>query len=256
MALVEHVYGRPLAFRYIPLAGDSEYMADSLVSARLYGPNSYPSTEQIEDAGMASSGHVGARVTSWDFVNEEGTGAAEYVVVFPALTDATPSGGSEYDFFYVALNYRAESGGDILRDVEQILVYRPDGLTSKIRVTAQDVYAIESRIEDFADSVLWTEAKVDAAIEELLSRLEGRGYRKRRLFNLEKLNAAAKRLACAYCCMDLAGEGNQFWMAKATLYRQQADKLFEIAQVGFDSAGNDAPSPDVKVQGGAVTWTR
>lgn len=251
MALVEHVYGRTITFRYIPIANGESYSAYELVSARIYGPNSYPSEAQIEDAGSATTGHLGSRVTSWALVNEEGTGDAEYVLTFDAITDATPTSAVEEDKFYVALNYRATSGAQVLRDVEQIFVYRPDGLTSKIRVRAQDVWDLESKIEDLRDQI-WAEVKIDAAIEELLSRLEGRGYVKRRLLNLEKLNASAKRLACSYCCFDLAAEGNQFWLEKAKFWRDQATVLFDLAKVGFDMSSGDKPDKDDNVQTGGV----
>lgn len=256
MARARHVYGRALTFRYIPIANEESYIAYELVSARIYGPNAYPSDSQIEDAALATTGHLGNRITSWSLVNEEGTGDSEYKIVFDAITDTTPANKTDSDLFYVALNYRAQSGGDILRDVEQVEVFRPDGLTSKIRVSAQDVWDLESNIELLdPQAPLWTEAKIEAAIEELLSRLEGRGYSKRRLFNLEKLNAAARRLACSYCCFNLISVGTE-WAEKAKFWREQSDILFEIAKVGLDIAETDTPQPSEKVATGPAIWSR
>jgi len=252
MALVRHIYGRAITFRYIPIAESEEYVADSLVSARLYGPNAYPSDAQILNTG---TGEV-SEVLTWALVNEEGTGPAEYKIVFPAIVDATPTNRTDYDVFFVAINYVAEASGATVHDVEQIFVYRPDGLTSKIRVSAQDVYRIESKIEEMAESDIWTEGKIEAAVEELLSRLEGRGYAKRRLFNLEKLNGAAAKLACSYACLDLYSGGDISWKEKANFYREQADSWFEIAKVGIDTAGNDQPDAEQKVASGAVIWMK
>lgn len=256
MALVRHLYGRAITLRYTPLAENEGYVAHSLVSARIYGPNSYPSDEQIEDAGGASTGHIGSRVTTWTLVNEEGVGDAEYKIVFPAVTDPTPTSRTEYDLYYIALNYRAESGGTTIRDVEQIPVYRPDGLTSKIRVDAEAVYRLERRLEEVAPSPLWIEDKIQAAVDELLGRLEGRGYEKRRLFNLEKLNGAAAMLACAYACLDRYTEGDVSWREKADSWREQSDKWFDIAKVGVDFGGGDMPNVEQKAATGAAIWTR
>ncbi|WZO97309.1 hypothetical protein EP7_004334 [Isosphaeraceae bacterium EP7] len=252
MALIRHIYGRPIVFRYIPIAGDEEFVADSLISARLYGPNGYPSDAQIADSGQASTGHIGSRVTEWELVNEEGTGPAEYRIVFPPISDAQPDSRSEYDLFYVALNFLAEATGEPLRDVEQIQVFRADGLTSKIRVRAEDVWSLESKLEGLdPNPPLWTEEKIEAAIEEILSRLEGRAYAKARLFNLEKLNGAARRLACSYGCFDLISQGTE-WAEKAAFWREQSDVLLDIAKIGYDQGAADTPAPEEKVNTGAV----
>lgn len=256
MALVRHLYGRAITFRYIPIAESEEYVAHSLVSARIYGPNSYPSDEQIEDAGSLSTGHIGSRVTTWTLVNEEGTGPAEYKITFSAVTDPYPTSRTEYDLYYIALNYRAESGGDVLRDVEQLPMYRPDGLTSKIRVDREAVYRLERRLEEVAPSPLWIEDKIQAAVEELLGRLEGRGYEKRKLFNLEKLNGAAAMLACSYACLDRYVDGDTSWREKAITYRDQSDRWFDIAKVGVDFSGGDMPGVEQKAASGAVIWVR
>lgn len=258
MALVRHIYGRDITFRYIPIAGDEEFIAHSLVSARLYGPNTYPSSTQIADEGQVSTGHIGDRVVSWEVVNETGTGTPEFVITFPALTDQQPGSQNEFDLFYVALNYRLQDGGPDVFDPapEQVVVYRPDGLTSKIRVSAPEVWALESRLRDLdINPPLWTEGKIDAAIEEMLERLEGRGYAKRKRFNLEKLNAAARRLACSYCCFDLISRAPE-WEIKAEFWREQAEALFAIARVGYDSSGVDQPSTEEKVETGSKIWVK
>ncbi len=252
----EHFYGKDIVFEYFPLAGEEEIALDSLISARLYGPNTPPTETQRQDVGQLSTGHIGSRVTSWTLVNEEGAGPAGYRIVFPAVTDANPGSSTEFDLFYVALNFRAQSGGPELIDDEQIAVYRPDGLTSKVRVTAQDVYGVESKLKNLR-SVLWVEAKIELAREELLNRLEARGYPKRRLVNLHKLNLAVKLLAAAYACHDLGGEENPSWFEKASRHRDQADAMFDIAKVGLDTSGGDKPDTGTKVQtGGAVAFLR
>lgn len=250
---VEHLYGRAIVFDYFPLAGDEDTTLHSLVSARLYGPNVEPTTEQLANT---APGHI-AEVLTWTPINEEGTGPAGYRLTFSAVEDGTPDSREECDKFFVALNFRAEADGPVLQDDEQVIVYRPDGLTSKIRVTAQQVWGLESKLEQIGRSRLWTEEKIDIAIEELLNRLDGRGYAKRRLFNLHKLNLAARMLACSYCCVDLAGDGDESWEKKATFWRGQADTLFDIAKVGIDSKGDDKPEPEEHVQtGGSVAPLR
>lgn len=254
MALVRHIYGRTITFRYIPLAENEPYDAYQLVSARIYGPNSYPSDAQIANT---AAGHV-SQATSWTQVNEEGTGPDEFEIVFPAIIDSIPSTKTDYDLFYVAVNFRAESGGPVIYDPtpEQLAVYRPDGLTSKIRVPVDMVYRLDSRLAEVAPSDAWMEDKIQAAIDEILERFEGRGYQLRRMFNLEKLNGSVAMLACFYGCLDRYTEGDTSWKDKADLWRARSDELLAIAKVGFDSAGGDTPSPQETVATGAVIWVK
>lgn len=252
MASKGHQYGRAIEFDFFPRAGDEEIAGLELVSARLYGPNVEPTSDQLANTQV---GHVDEQ-TEWDLLNEEGTGPAGYRITFDAQEDDNPESSEEQDRFVVVVNYLAETGGPELRVSKQIFVNRPDGLTSKVRVTADDVFALESKIQKLKP-ILWVERKIDLAIDDLLNRLEGRGYATRYLFNLEKLNLAATMLACSYCCEDLAGEGNQFWMTKADRWSKRAELNLDIAKVGFDSQKQGRPEPTDTVQtGGAVAILR
>lgn len=245
MALVNHVFGKTISFRYFPLAGDEDLTLHSLVSARLYADE--PSDAQLANT---AGGHL-AEATSWTPVNAEGTGPTHYLIQFTAQEDPDVNSSEEYELYFVALNFKAEVSGPTLQDDEQIQIWRIDGLTSKIDVSAQDVIDIETRIEPYLGQ-LTIEAKIDLAIEDLLSRLEGRGYAKRRLVNLYKLRLATKMLACAFCCYDLAGEGNQFWAEKGDRWAEVAEEHFNIAKVGLDTSGDDRPDPESVVQTGGV----
>lgn len=245
MALVNHVFGKTISFRYFPLAGDEDMTLHSLSSARLYA-------DEPSDAQRANtaSGHL-QEVTSWTLTNPEGSGPAYYLITFAALEDPDVNSSEEYELYFVALNFKAESTGPVVQDDEQLQIWRIDGLTSKIDVTAQDVIEIESRLEPYLGQ-LAIEAKIDLAIEDVLSRLEGRGYAKRRLVNLYKLRLAVKMLACAFCCFDLAGEGNQFWADKGERWLEMSEEHFNIAKVGLDAVGDDRPDPESVVQTGGV----
>lgn len=248
----KHLFGRALSIRFIPQADDEDVSAYALNSsgARIYAD--YPTEEQIEDVGQASTGHIGSRVTSWT-----ATGENEYTVAFPALTDSNPHADTDYETYYVVFNYKAESGGADIFDVETIFVYRPDSHTSKIEVTAADVFKLESRIKEVAPTVLWVEECIQSAIDDILAELESRGYQKRRLFNFQKMNLAAQRLGTAYCCDKLAQQNNQFWAAKADKWEKRGWKMFEAAMIGYDITGNDRPtSPEETKFSGAVSVAR
>ena len=252
MPEAKHLYGKTLSVRYTPAADGEAVTAYSLVSARIYGPNAFPTDAQRANI---AAGHI-EEVTEWALANEEGTGAAYYKLSFAALNDATPESSIRYDKFFVALNFRLVAGGPIAQDTEQLVVYRVDGSTSEITVDAQAVYDIDDEIERNAPNQLWTEAKIDIARNYVLKILRSRGYEKWKLFRLEELNLAVAMFAAYFCANSLGGQGNPVWFEKAKQYREDADRLFEAAVVGFDSDGSDQPEPEEKIQTGAVFWTR
>lgn len=251
MALrVRHLFGRTITFRYIPAADGEEHIAYSLTSARIYDEK--PTAEQVANT---ASGHLEA-VTSWTLVNREGTGPAEYEIVFSAIADPDPTNAADWEKYYVALNYKAQAGSVEISDCRPCPIYRERGFTSKIRVSAQDVYDMDSAIEDLASSQLWTETKIELAIEDIVSRIEARGYPKDQVFDWEKLNGAAKRLACAYCCFALVNTGGDAWLVKAQLWEERALKMLDAAKFGFDADDDGDADPDSKVQTGAVAFLR
>lgn len=241
----KHLFGKTLSFIFRPAADDEDVSAYSLSAARIY--SDYPTEAQVEDS---AAGHI-QEVTTWT-----PTGIGEYTIDFAALTDDDPHSSADSEKYYVAVNYKLESGGADIFDVETIFVYRPDSATSKISTSYEDVIKLESRVEDVAPSTQWVEDKVSLAVEEIIARLEARGYKKRRIFNWQKLDAATARLACSLACDDLAAEGSQFWAAKADKWMKSFERMFDSALVGYDIDGDDNPEAEETVSSGAVFLIR
>ncbi len=242
----KHLFGRPLTVLFRPQADDEDVSAYSLTSARIY--DEYPTDAQIENS---ATGHLDEAVT-W---TAEAVGV--YSVAFDALTDSEPHSASEYEKYFVVFNFKYESGGADHFDVETIFVYRPDSHTSEISVTSEDVYKLESRLEDVAPTLLWAEDKIAIASQEVIAILEVRGYKKRRIFNWEKLNLTVARWAARLCCEDLAAQGSQFWATKADRWKESAERMFEAAIIGYDIVGDDNPtSPEETKFSGAVAVLR
>lgn len=241
-----HVFGKTLTFKFIPQAYDEDVAPYSLTSARIF--LNYPTQAQIETP--ATTGYIEA-VTSWTQVS-----GAEYSISFAALTDSTPHSDVDYVKYYVVVNFKWQVGGSDVFVVEQILVYRPDALTSKIRLAYTDITAIESKINDLLTPTV-IGYKIDLAIEEIDKRLRARGYEKKYTFNREDLNFAAKHLATCYCCADLAGEGNQFWWDKAKYYEDKANMILNQTAVNYDIDQSGLPEPTQYTNsGGAVYLSR
>lgn len=237
----KHVFGKPISLDFYPQVDDEDIGAAELVSARIYSEQ--PTEAQFENI---ASGHI-EEVPSWLPIADGG-----YRIAFAALVDSEPSSSEEYEKYFVVISFKYVTSGATKHDLEQIFVYRPDSLTSRITLTVRDVYSLESRIEELAPTQQWVEDKIREAIEDIISKLEARGYRKRSIFNFQKLNLAAARLACSFCCFDFASEGNQFWATKAERWETRSNTKFDSALIGVDISGDDKPDIEEKRFGGAV----
>lgn len=243
--ITKHVFGRTISFRFSPLAGDEDVPAKALVSARLY--TSEPTSAQKLNN---EAGHVNEK-TSW---TEEQPGS--YRIDFDAQTDSVPNSNEDYEDFYVVVNFTFETGGPTVFVDEIIHVYRPDALTSKIRVTKEQIYARESKIETVEPRVNFVDQKIADAIVEVDRVLRAKGYSRKRTFNRERMNEAVILLATADCCSDLAGEGNQFWFEKAAMWRKRYETARDSIPIGYDSEGDDRPEPEEQTFSGAIAFVR
>lgn len=244
----KHLFGQPLTVLFRPAADDESVSAYSLSSARIY--DEYPSEAQIENT---ATGHI-EEVVSWTV-----SGVNEYRVAFAALADDEPHSSNLYEKYFVVFNYRYASGGEVKFDVEQLFVYRPDSQTDVISASFDDVLKIESRLEDVApyDASLWLADKIEIAKDEIYAELEARGYKRRLIFENQKLNLSAVRLAASLACSDVAAQGSQFWAEKAKSWKESADRMLEAAMIGIDVSGQDTPeSPDQKKFMGAAYVAR
>lgn len=249
------VYGKAIDFRFTPLeGGEAGVSVDSLVSARIY--EDYPTDGQIADAGSATTGHIGSRVTSWTHVNYEGTGANEYQLAFPPLTDPYPTDPkSTVRQYYVAVNFKYSAGGPTMANVEQIFVHRPDATTDKIRVTFDDVVGLDGSIEDVL-SRIEVERHIDSAISYVLAKLRGRGYDPARVFDIHLMNEPTAYLAYSKCCFAMINSGGDSWLEKGRLAREEYQTLFDSAKIGYDFGGDDQPESEEKIPTGAFHFKR
>jgi len=232
-----HIFGKAIQYRWTALAEDEEYEPYELVNARLY--LTAPTDVQRADSAGALGGFEGAAKTTWveEFEREK-------VITFDTLTDADPHSSDEYKIGYVVVNYRAESAGPVLISEEAILIWRPNAITSRIRIIPSDLYELEGKIEALTDGDVWTQPKIDAAKRYLFQRLKSLDYQKRRMMNLEELNDACLRLALSYCCRDLAGQDNDFWLTKAKEYRDEFEQIFSQTKINYDADGDGVATPD------------
>lgn len=243
----KHNYGRAIRFFWEPIADDQSVAPYELVSARLYGPNVEPTLAQRQNT---ASGHVNEK-TTWTPV-----GPKQFEILFDAQTDSDPGSNKRYDSYYAVVNFRYAAGGPIVFDEEILYVWRPDSLTSAIRISPEDVYKLEPRIRKVSRTNIDVEELIAAAIEDLFEQIKAKGYRKHRLFNLQDFQPCARRMATSYVCNGLANDNNPKWGEKAEFWADKAETMFNTVSIGYDIDDDDKPDPEEKTFTGAVAVLR
>lgn len=241
--ITRHVFGRTVDFRFMPIADSEDVPAYALSTARIY-------LEEPTDAqkdNTVTTGAIGADVTTW---TEKDRG--EYSIAFPALTDASPHSDTEYETYFVTVRYQFEASGPVQSVTEQIFVWRPDAMTSKIRVTPADILKREAKLAEIAPTKTWLDEKIELAIIQIDREVESRGFTRKRTFNREKLNEATALLATALACFDRYGEGSEVWGKKYVVYDKMFNNAIAGLQLSVDVDGDDRPEPEERSEGGTA----
>lgn len=224
------VFGKSIPLEWSPAVNGKPVAAYSLESARLY--SSMPSQAQIEDS---ESGHI-EEVSTWTALADSHT----YRITFAAVTDASPHSLDPYETYYVVINFKFASGGETKFDRETLYIFRPDSVISKIAVDADRIKERERKVGDIrSDTEI--EKHIDAAKRRIFRYLKGMGIEQRNVFNLQELEDATEEAALASICVDLSGEGNQFWFQKANYYDKRFDEIMKCTKPNVDTSGSDTP---------------
>lgn len=238
------VFGKDIEFKFIPLAGNVPVRADTLVSARLYSVE--PTEAQKMDAGLLSTGHIGARITSW-----LDAGDFEKTIIVPAVTDPNPFNGAEWERYYLSINFRYQNGGPECYTTEQIIIYRAGAITSRISTDITAVIAIDSNLGKHLDANKISIA-INKARKDVIDRYYSLGYDLRKLFDLESLNEAVAYRAAARLFMELYTERTPHWLDKYKEAKAEYESLFQRTPVAYDATGNGRIPPEQKESTGVV----
>lgn len=237
------VFGKGIALEWAPTINGKPVAAHSLVSARLYSDK--PTTGQIENT---ESGHI-EEVLSWTALSD----SHGYRIDFAAVTDNDPHSLDPYETYFVIINFLFAAAGEEKFDKEVLYIFRPDSVISKISVNAERIAEREKKIGEIrSDTEI--EKHIEAAKRRVWRHLKGLGIEQRTVFNLEELNDAVEEATLASLCIDLSGEGNQFWFRKAEYYDKRFDEIMKATKPNVDASGGDEPDLDTSETNAGVVY--
>jgi len=229
------VFGRTFTVSFSARDGEKTVPVSTLSGARVY--SSAPTNEQIADVGDTLSASVVTEVTSWT----DGLNDNEKLVTFGKITDASPYSTVRYETYYVVINFKYESSGDVCHTVKQVLMYRPDALTSRFGVEADDIYTIESAFED-VKGAQWLAEKIVLAEELVEKDLQGQGFELRRLKAEDARNLVIWKTAMLGV-NDLSSDSTDVWADKYERHTAEYNRLKKSLPIRYDYDDSGAALP-------------
>ena len=205
-------FEKAFAFSFTPMAGDEPVNASTFVSARIYRYK--PSTNELQDYSNTLATALQYVTDTW--ISEDDF---EKKISFSAIADPDPTSTVDYEVYYVVVSFKYDTVGTTVATEIPITVWRPNGISSRINVSPEDIYALEHKIGQLKE-MNWVFPKIQKATRRVIRRLQGMGFKRTRTRE-EDLKDAVVYLATAYCCRDLSGDGNQCWGQKADDYTKE-----------------------------------
>lgn len=242
-------FAKAFTFSFTPMAGDEPINASDFVSARIY--RNKPSTNELLD-------HTNTLATALQYVAAAAgwvvEGDFEKQISFSAISDPDPTSTVDYEIYYVVVSFKYDTGGTTVATEIPITVWRPNGISSRLNVSPNDIYALEHKIGQIKE-VNWVFPKIQKATRRVVRRFQGMGF-KRAHMREEDLRDAVLYLATAYCCRDLSGDGNQFWGQKAADYLKEYEEILGQESIGYDADKDGVLEPREQSSVGAVYLVR
>lgn len=243
--MAKFVFGKALEFLFHPTIDGEPVKVHSLSGAYIF--EDVPSSAQID----TPSGYLGSVVTTW---NDEGEFAKK--ISFAALTDSDEHSVTEYETRYVLVKFLYEAAGAVKWVVEQIFVFRPSALTSRITVNYVDVLNLEPALKNHRTPAE-IEKFIATAKKDLFRRYKAAGIERKHMFNLEEMNDACLYRATALADISLFKDTAQHWQSLYELRNGQYEMVFAETRVGYDRDGQGTPTPDEYAGSGhTATWFR
>lgn len=242
MSYTEYTFGSDLVFHDQFLVNERTKVPSEITFAGIY--SSSPTDAQI----AAESGAIETLQSS----EERDLG---YELTFDPIDDPDVYSSNDYEIYYKLVKFRWKATEQVQHVVNAFLLWRPDSIFSRIVVTAPEIYAMESKMVALkgANST-WAEGHIKNATDVVKNALKAKGYNRRRQFALGDMNLATKFFAAALCCLDLAGEGNQFWMQKHDKYAAMYQQIWNNSSIGYDVDDDGVPEPNERTAEGGSNW--
>jgi hypothetical protein len=230
------VFGKSWNYSFSARDGDKTVSVDSLSGARVY--SSAPTDTEKADVGDTEGTSVVTEVTTWD----TGTNDHEKLITFGAITDSSPYSSNRYEVYYVVVNFKYESTGDVAHSCKQVLMYRPDALTSRFGVDVSDVLTVESKLQTIKGDQ-WVVEKVILA-EDLVEKdliADDMDIRKVRLDDARNLVIYR---AAMLAVSDLSSDSGDVWAEKYERHEAEYRRITKYARIRYDFDDSGIALPD------------
>lgn len=221
-----------------------------LVSARVY--DHAPSNAEEMDSGEALGTEIEA-VNAWD----DGDADSEKRITFSALTDPSPQ-SIGYEDYYLTVNFKLQSGGDIKFATYPFEVIRPSSLQHRMVVTAAEIGVLEADIYNGDGNGMMQADEVTAIIAEVKKqvirkfRAMGRKWKQYRETDIR--NYFFYKALEQLCVSNAKSGRTEEWLIKADRYAKKATEALNEGLISVDE--DEDGKPDRPVDFGTIELAR
>ena len=242
------VFGKSWVYSFSARDGDKTVAVASLSGARVYA--AAPTDAEKADVGNTLGTSEVTEVTSWG----AGINDHEKLITFGVITDASPYSSNRYEVYYVVVNFKYESGGDVAHSCKQIIMYRPDALTSRFGVDVGDVLAVESKLQTIKGDQ-WVIEKIVLAETLVEKDLIADDMEIRRVV-LEDARQLVIYRAAMIAASDLSSDAGDVWSDKYDRHKTEYGRLMKYASIRYDFDDSGLATPDERKSAGFVMFGR
>lgn len=222
-------YGRPLVLQ-IELRGENgEVLIPDATAPDVYLFDHVPTRDEARAGTNAMPGY---HETAW-------TGAGNFrVVTFPSVPDPDPLGHTTSRSYYIGINFRLETGGQVQTVIRRFIITRATAQLSSLEVSQADLTAIDPSVDRVFGSGSAQLTAVNALVKRLIkTSLGNRGYRWEDITDAEDLRDAAIFMALHIAFLSQVRQTGDAADRKAAAYQKMGEDILSGVVLETDAAG-------------------
>jgi hypothetical protein len=176
-------------------------------------------------------------ITSWS--NSASNGGKD--ITISAIADPNETDAKERYEYYIAINYRLETDGDILTDIRLLPMVRPHATHSPVSTVGNDLKKIYSTVDEISSSTDQSN-KIQQAKNDIETILESKGFEWSEIWETSILNDAISYYALHLIMLDNMRETNDAYASRAALYEKTASNKIESLKIKIKKHQDALPS--------------
>lgn len=221
---------------FYPLVDDET--PEDLLTAQT--PAIYLFTDMPGLAAAAVGTGAVAAIAAWTW----SAGRNGFSFTVPAVPDPDPSSGVRVRTYWLAVNFKLQTGGVTQTVLRSIELERVSGVNQSVTVTDADLQAAFPQLDGCSNEPQRV-AYVALGIEEVKARLKAQGFRWHLVHNLDRLKLTVVYKVLSMITLIQIQQGNDKWLIKYKEFKDTYTTMLDALELEYDSDGDGKPETKI-----------